>query len=556
MGRPEQASNALRRRTVIVFCAAVLFGLWMFSQSEKLLIDRVYEAGGYVDTEPTAPAWIRDTFGDTAAGWFDSLTELGLRDEIPDGVLERAAKVESLRVLDLDSSGVSDANLAPFAGHPNLQRVVLRDTGVGDDVFAVLESLPALRQVSLELTHVTPGGLAAFRKARPDVRIEIDPATEAGLGRFARLHQAGYAGPGGELSLTGAVSPDFFDIAAGLPFGSLTLSDLRTGDDVVRLVAARHPSRLHLRRVELTPDFVPAATKGGLCELVLEVGSLPKEAAAPLASVSIESLVLRRVTFGPRAAPALAGIYARDLSIEDMRLNGNDDLGGVGADRITLFGVVLADRGAGIDRLRCRELAASGLTLDPDAARRLAAVASESLTLARTGPNEAVEAALAKVAARRVELRNVYLTDKAFAALAAADLDSLALNNVTSPEGAEAAFANPKVRSLEVGRFTDALAQALAGSGVHELSFSVPVSGDAPLASLAKMRRLQRAVLCLSATTDAGLAQLAPLPELRKLTILFYPPINITRTGLERLAAERPGLRINTVGGLDFRSGD
>jgi hypothetical protein len=556
MGRSEQASNALRRRTVAVFCGAVLFGLWMFSRSEKLLIDRVFEAGGYVNTQPAAPAWVRNTFGDTAAAWFDTPTELGLRDEIPDGVLGRAAKVESLRVLDLDGSGVSADDLTPFAGHRNLHRVVLRDTAVGDEAFAVLESLPALRQVSLELTHVTPQGIAAFRKARPDVQITIDPATEAGLGRFARLYQAGYTGPSGELSFGGAVSPGFFDIAAGLSFDSLKLSELRTGDDVVRLVAAQHPSRFHLRRVDLTPAFVEAAVKGGLCELVVEETSFSNEAAKPFASVSIESVSLRRVTFGPGAAQTLAGLYVGELRLADMRLGGNDDFGGVGADRITLNRVDLADHGAAVDRLRCRELTANSLTLDPDAARRLTAAPSGTLTLSATGPAEAIEAGLATVSARRAELRNVHLTEKAFAALASADLESLALNDVTVPEGADAAFAKPKIRRLEVDRLTDVLAQALAGSDLRELSVSVPVSGDAPLESIGRMRRLRKAVLCLSGTTDAGLAQLASLPELRELEIYLYPPIHMTRAGLEKSAAERPDLRIRTVGGPDFRSGD
>ena len=249
-----------RQRAAVVFCVAVIAAIWGASQSDWALANRVMRAGGYLNADPTAPGWIRDTFGEGVAVMFDTPRELYLRKEIPDGLLERAAEIESLHWLVLDFSDVTDEELAVFTGHAELRGLRLDGTSISDRSLAVFESLPKLKSIHLRGSLVSPAGLAAFRQARPRVEVEIDPATEAGLAPYVRARRASFSPLESQNSLTITGPPDrgLLDAAEQLTFSRLCLTDLTADADIARLVAGRQLQEVELTGVELSAETAAA----------------------------------------------------------------------------------------------------------------------------------------------------------------------------------------------------------------------------------------------------------------------------------------------------------
>lgn len=53
----------------------------------------------------------------------------------------------------------------------NLNRLGLSTSGITDAGLEILKEMKTLRTLAVDRTKVTPAGVAAFRKARPDVKV-------------------------------------------------------------------------------------------------------------------------------------------------------------------------------------------------------------------------------------------------------------------------------------------------------------------------------------------------------------------------------------------------
>ena len=98
--------------------------------------------------------------------------------------LARFAAVPTLETLDLTSTYLFDDDAAAaLTGMPSLRILDARWTRLGDAGLRSLIPLKGLRRVDVDGSLVTPAGAAAFRKARPEVRLfpEVVPSPIAVL---------------------------------------------------------------------------------------------------------------------------------------------------------------------------------------------------------------------------------------------------------------------------------------------------------------------------------------------------------------------------------------
>ena len=65
---------------------------------------------------------------------------------------------------------LSDDGLAVFVGHPKLRYVTLADRGFTDASVEHLLKMPFVSDLRLTETSITPTGIAAIKKARPNTR--------------------------------------------------------------------------------------------------------------------------------------------------------------------------------------------------------------------------------------------------------------------------------------------------------------------------------------------------------------------------------------------------
>jgi serine/threonine protein kinase len=77
----------------------------------------------------------------------------------------------ALEVLDLWKTKVTDAQLTGVAQLKKLIHLGLADTAVTDSTLPVLQTMKSLKSLALDKTSVTDAAIAAFKKARPDVKV-------------------------------------------------------------------------------------------------------------------------------------------------------------------------------------------------------------------------------------------------------------------------------------------------------------------------------------------------------------------------------------------------
>lgn len=83
-------------------------------------------------------------------------------------------QLRAMEVLHLGGTGVTDAVIDYLDDLPKLRELVLWETAITPAGAARLEDFKALRYLDLDKTAVTPETLAAFREARPEVKIPSD----------------------------------------------------------------------------------------------------------------------------------------------------------------------------------------------------------------------------------------------------------------------------------------------------------------------------------------------------------------------------------------------
>jgi internalin A len=127
----------------------------------------------------------------------EAIDALILRDtDVSDEDLRFLAGLTNLQFLDLEQTKITDACAPHFANLKNLMRINLGafrvnedGFGVGDQVLAVLGTLPKLDNIDLRLTKVTDAGMAELAKCQSlqSVSIAGTEVSDAGLVHLAKL---------------------------------------------------------------------------------------------------------------------------------------------------------------------------------------------------------------------------------------------------------------------------------------------------------------------------------------------------------------------------------
>lgn len=104
--------------------------------------------------------------------------------DVTDQTLGYLKEIKSLRELDIAGSQVTDTGLSELSGLTKLEKLIVSRTKITDAGLApLLEKLPALRQLDVRETSVTPAILRPWLKAKegrralPRVPIEEESAT-------------------------------------------------------------------------------------------------------------------------------------------------------------------------------------------------------------------------------------------------------------------------------------------------------------------------------------------------------------------------------------------
>lgn len=557
MERPQPAQSRWPQRWAVLFCVGMVGALWFASQSTWALSNRVEGADGWLVREPTAPEWIRDVFGEGVASFVDTPKELYLREEVPEGVLPRAAEVETLEWLVLDDTKVTDADLAPFESHPNLKGVRLQGTRITDRTLKVLASLPSLRTVTLTRTRVSPEGIAAFRKAKPKVEIGIDAATEVGLQPYVeskRLFfnngsggvpttESSTAIPGG-LTVRGPLESGLVDAAGKLTINDLRLEDLTITDEIDRLVKGQPIENISLERVELTAVGAAAFAECPLKRLQMREVRIDAGAARSLARLSLDALWMSDVEFAEGEAQGLSGLEATQMNISgDLHIAPEDRFENLRVQRLGLHGVVLPSKTPLFTESRIPQLQARYMTLDASTASRLAAVPTKSLSfsfvsIAGNDPSWITSCGMSSL---RIEQQ--HLSRRELEALAALPLDTLTLSGVTLEPGSDALFADFNARSLKIDQLTVEQARALAGSELEELVVYNEILESDVLLAIGEMSQLETLNVKIQAVVrKEALESVADLPNLKKWHLNMVVPMSVSDAYWPKLAARRPAL--------------
>jgi Leucine-rich repeat (LRR) protein len=81
------------------------------------------------------------------------------------------ADLPAIERITLNGTAITDDGLAAFSKCQTLQFLNLNGNAITDKGLPHLQSIPGLKEVNLKGTKVTPSGLAAFKQARPEVKV-------------------------------------------------------------------------------------------------------------------------------------------------------------------------------------------------------------------------------------------------------------------------------------------------------------------------------------------------------------------------------------------------
>lgn len=169
---------------VVLMC----LGGWLVGQMLKFAADRhrafewradldrrgipYWGEPGWLGVEPSGADGQRTADDDNLArlAGGESLEVLVLSDSaVTDVGLRTWPPAPRLRLLYLSNTRITDAGIAALARHPALEEIHLDGTGLGDAGLNALAGFPALRAVYVQRTAVTDEGLAALRARAPHI---------------------------------------------------------------------------------------------------------------------------------------------------------------------------------------------------------------------------------------------------------------------------------------------------------------------------------------------------------------------------------------------------
>jgi hypothetical protein len=152
--------------------------------SRYVAIREIERMGGWVQTRPRGPAWLRGKVGYERMRFFDEVSVVGLENtQASDATLRQIGGLTSAKMLFLNGTRITDAGLVHLRGMTNLDWLDLTGTRVTDSGLEHLKALPKLEGLILDNTAITDAGLEQL-KCLPrlvDLLIGETQVTDAGV---------------------------------------------------------------------------------------------------------------------------------------------------------------------------------------------------------------------------------------------------------------------------------------------------------------------------------------------------------------------------------------
>jgi len=144
-----------------------------YVEQQQVTVD-VEARGGRVTFEHLD--WLKREIGEDFAQVLDTIA--GVRfsgakagDADIDFLIERKEQLSTLRWLDLSHSKVTNAGVLKLAAFPNLRKIDLRGTSIGNGALQVLDSLQNLEWLGISETRVSWFRRWRLRRGLPDLQI-------------------------------------------------------------------------------------------------------------------------------------------------------------------------------------------------------------------------------------------------------------------------------------------------------------------------------------------------------------------------------------------------
>src|SRR5262245_38107229 len=151
--------------TIGLVVAGVTLRIGLPIYRQRAAVREIWGVGGYLQTSPGGPQWLRERVGDEWMKSFDEVDQVHLRGEkVTDSTLGHVGRLTGLRLLYLGSNTrVTDAGLANLKELPRLRNLSL-GMQVTDAGMAHLRGHTNLEELSFNSTQLTDAGLVHLKR--------------------------------------------------------------------------------------------------------------------------------------------------------------------------------------------------------------------------------------------------------------------------------------------------------------------------------------------------------------------------------------------------------
>jgi len=549
----ERIPSCWSRRLVVAFGVAVIASVFSYSQSDVAFAKRVKQSSGFLRFAPTAPAWMRDSLppvlAEPLAIWFDTPAEFFVGKDPSIEMLQRAAEIDSLRGVAFENREIDEHQVAVFRGHPTITDVRLSNTPVTDEVFPILESFPRLAFVSLSLTDISPSGLEAFRRRHPEVKIQIDPVTASGLMKASKGRATfdGERMSANTLTLRGSLDDELLAAVRRLPVQRLVLEGVEAGSELADVIEDQAIETLMVRGGRIDASFAEAVANDHLGTVELVDVALTRVVAKALSAAPTTFVDLTRVTFEEKALAAfIQGKQYSGVSLRQLSLADDDFLGSASIDHLRVEEVRFSARARPFDNAVIWSLTLDRIEAEHALLANLVGVPTDALSIVAPALHGAPDHSWPAVvrAEEHVALSGMALDSEETRAIAAIPTEHLSLMNIDWRGHAVASLQDVRARTLTLDRLPIELAEQVASSTVETLEIRESLSGGA-LAELGRMKNLKRLQVQLNAATPQQLVAVTDAPSLEVMSLGLESPLALPVEFWQSLSESHPGLRLN-----------
>ena len=230
--------------------------------------------------------------------------------DLPAKEIRSVQSFSGLKLLNLQGSKITDAELAYLTQLPHLETLLLGETQITDRGLPTIAKIQSLKELSLEHADVTHVAVRELKRSRPDLNIEVYEASLVGLGHLKPYLPHGTLDEDYELVSLDLLGSDVKDkdlepLVKCRRLRMLNLSETSVGDAGIKhLAPLSNLEELWLRGTNVTDDSLAI------------IGQLKHLRALSLAETTISDAGVERL----RELPQLEILHLGNTQVTDAGL--------------------------------------------------------------------------------------------------------------------------------------------------------------------------------------------------------------------------------------------